>query len=89
MGRVPSLWFSCSLATGPWKQVKIILLPQFCHLLNEGFGGNYHQINSLKMESSHSVSLGNPLAPSLARDFPVGAPVSSDHSGPIESQAGR
>ena len=41
------------------------------------------------MESSHSVSLGNPLAPSLARDFPVGAPVSSDHSGPIESQAGR
>ena len=41
------------------------------------------------MESSHSVSLGNPLAPSLARDFPVGAPVSSDHSGAIESQAGR
>ena len=50
MGRVPSLWFSCSLATGPWKQVKIILLPQFRHLLNEGFGGNYRQINSLKME---------------------------------------
>ena len=71
MGRVPSLRFSCSLATGPWKQVKI-LLPQFPHLLNEGFGENYHQISSLKMESSHSISLGNPVAPSLARDFPVG-----------------
>lgn len=88
MGRVPSLGFSCSLATGPWKQVKI-LLPQFPHLLNEGFGGNYCQISSLKMESSHSVSLGNPMAPSLPEISLWGTPVSSDHSGPTESQAGR
>lgn len=92
MGRVPSLWFSCSIAIGPWTKVKI-LLPQFPHLLNEGFGGNYCQMSSLKMESSHSISLGSHLGPSLSRDFPVGGfcllrALPSDHSNPTEGQGG-